>query len=115
MRDKHVGEEPTIFQGVSEWLDLSHTIPVHAWAANQILTVSDDGSGTAVLISLGSKDDEDDEMSVFHFLIDPQIAHAIGWEMIGTASGYDASPSLNGMTVSVEGRSIMDDLGMDDE
>jgi hypothetical protein len=102
-----------MFANVSEWLDLSVTIPIHAWAVNQIVTVSDDGSGKAILVSVGSPGD--DEMEVTHFLIDPQIAHAIGWEMIGTASGYDSSPTLNGMTTTVEGHSIMDDLGLDDE
>lgn len=98
---------------MNEWLDLSETVPVYAWAVNQIVTVSDDGSGKALLVSLGSKDD--DEMAVTHFLIDPEIAHAIGWEMIGTVSGYDSNPTLNGMTTTVTGFSILDDLGTDDE
>ena len=98
---------------MNEWLDLSETVPVYAWAVNKIVTVSDDGSGQALLVSLGSKDD--DEMAVTHFLIDPEIAHAIGWEMIGTVSGYDSNPTLNGMTTTVTGFSILDDLGTDDE
>lgn len=103
-----------MFLTVDKWIDLSETIPVYGWATNQIITVSNDGSGKAVLVSLASRD-EDEDLIVYHFLIDPQVAHAIGWEVVGTSSGYDVPNDLNGMTVAIEGHSIMDDLGMDEE
>lgn len=100
---------------MNEWIDLSNTIPIHGWATNPILTVSSSGAGRGILLSIATPGEEDDQLEVAHFLIDPEIAHAIGYELIGTASNYEVPTTLPDQTVAIEGHSILDDLREDDE
>lgn len=100
---------------MNEWIDLNNTIPVHGWATNPIVTVSSSGAGRGILLSLACPGEEADELDIAHFLIDPQIAHAIGFELIGTSQGYEIPPTLPDQMVAIEGHSILDDLRGEDE
>jgi len=91
---------------VSEWINLDHTISVTGYAVNGISTIDERGSGEAVLLSLMTKGD-----GVFHFMLNPDLAHLISWEAIGIVKKY-AIPStdLNGQLEDFDDSSIWDEL-----
>jgi hypothetical protein len=96
---------------MAEWMNLSHTIPVDGYAVNKINTIDSDGAGTAILLSIVSKKHDD----VFHFLLNPELAHLIGWEVIGIERNYNVpSADLDGRLEEFDDSDIWSDLE-DDE
>ena len=66
-----------------EWVDLSLMAGVGAFAVNSMVTMNEQGAGRAILLSVLDGDERP-----FHFLVDPDIAGRIGWELVGHATGY---------------------------
>ena len=67
-----------------EWVDLGGMFPVRAFAVHAIVTMSETGAGRAVLVSLMT----DDDGTNYQFVMQPNVAGRIGYEMVGNATGY---------------------------
>lgn len=65
------------------WMDLGEVIPVAAYGVHMMTVVTEEGVGNGCLLRLLSQEDE----QVHEFLIDPELASQLGWEMNGYASG----------------------------
>jgi hypothetical protein len=64
------------------WVDLGEVIPVVGYGVHMMTVVTDEGVGQACLIRLLDQEDE----KVHEFLLDPDLAAQLGWEMNGAAS-----------------------------
>jgi hypothetical protein len=68
------------------WFDLSGVSPIANYAINTIHTITDDGSGRALLISLAFL--SGDELGMKHFLMEPDLAGEMGFTMLGLVHDY---------------------------
>ena len=92
-------------------MNLSHCIPVDGYAINKINTIDENGAGVAILLTIVTKKHED----TFHFLLNPDLAHLISWEIMGVINDYDVPKSdLDGRLEEFDDSDIWADLE-DDE
>jgi hypothetical protein len=68
----------------SEWFQLDNVIAVDGYQVNMIATMTNTGSGRAVLLHL--RDQVDGTISTF--VMDPDFAGQSGWDMVGIATGW---------------------------
>jgi|DEB0MinimDraft_3_1074331.scaffolds.fasta_scaffold79068_2 hypothetical protein len=74
MHHEHTGDE---------WIDLTAIAPITAFSISGMVTMNNEGAGRAVLASV-----IDAERTAYHFILDPELAGRIGFELIGTATGH---------------------------
>lgn len=67
-----------------EWFDISATIPVSGYNVTGLFTLSSEGAGRGVMLSL--RDQRTEELYIF--VMSPQMAGLAGWEMTGVANDY---------------------------
>lgn len=68
------------------WVDLQEAIPVVAYAVDMMTVVTEDGVGNACYLRFVHEDD--DTAEVISFVLDPDMASLMGWEMLGAANGH---------------------------
>lgn len=69
---------------MSEWHDLTGTIPAHGYAVNRMVTVDETGAGNIVLLTLIDQRDG----TLTNVILDPDLAGLLGWELQGVVGGY---------------------------
>jgi len=68
------------------WFDLSWVSPITHYAINTIHTITDEGSGRALLISVAFL--SGDEFEQKHFLMEPELAGEMAFTMLGLVHDY---------------------------
>ena len=69
---------------VSDWVDLGDTIPATGYAVHMMTVITETGAGRACYLQmLDARDGE-----VVAFVLDPEMAAQMAWEMTGVVSGY---------------------------
>lgn len=83
-----VGEVSTTLRRMTDrWVDLQEAIPVQAYAVDMMTVVTEDGVGNACYLRFVTTDDDGDH-DVLSFVLDPDVAALMGWEIAGAANGH---------------------------
>jgi len=69
------------------WVDLQEAVPVQAYAVDMMTVVTEDGVGNACYLRFVSVDDDGDH-EMMSFVLDPEMASLMGWEIAGSANGH---------------------------
>lgn len=70
------------------WVDLQEAIPIVAYAVDMMTVVTEDGVGNACYLRFVHENDDTDTAEVLSFVLDPDMAALLGWEMVGAANGH---------------------------
>ena len=84
------GEASTTLQQMtdrSRWVDLQDAIPVGGYAVDMMTVVTEEGVGNACYLRFVTTDD-DGEHQMMSFVLDPDVAGLLGWEMTGAVNGH---------------------------
>ncbi|MEY2990003.1 MAG: hypothetical protein RLZZ163_919 [Actinomycetota bacterium] len=81
------GGRTTLPRMSDRWVDLQEAIPVQAYAVDMMTVVTEDGVGNACYLRFVTTDD-DGEHEVMSFVLDPDVAALMGWEIAGAAHGH---------------------------
>ncbi len=67
------------------WVDLNDVPLVNGWNCQRSSYVNEEGVGTLITLTL-----QDVEGNLFMFVLTPETAARVGWDMAGEAGGYFA-------------------------
>jgi len=70
--------------GDTDWFPLDDFVQLDGYHVNMIATMSATGSGRAVLLHLRDGANGD----VATFVLDPDMAGQLGWDVVGTSTGW---------------------------
>jgi len=66
-----------------KWIDLNEVPIVNGWNCQRSSYVNDEGVGTLITLTL-----QDASENLFMFVLPPEVAARMGWDMAGEAGGY---------------------------
>jgi len=78
------GEVSTTLHRMTEWVDLEAADTIVGYGVHAMTFVNSDGVGQACYLQLIEEDTGD----VHSFLIEPELASRLGWEIMGVVLGH---------------------------